>query len=114
MVQNDFLGEADRTVILHRALHQSVPSPSQASSRRRVAVPGWFSNTLRSMLGRGDSCASPTHHAEELVPLMEVVGDHHEHQDRVVEGGQAGDLVDGHVGVVYLEGALRSKARRAL
>ena len=102
LIQDRFLDDNNRAALLCRARHQTV-EPVPGTCNKRLAVPSWFSNSMLSVVGRG-AAAPKGGEGEMLVPVTEALGDHREHQDQLVSGPNAGEVADGNVGVVYLQG----------
>ncbi len=102
LIHDRFLDDNNRAALLCRARHQTV-EPVPGTCNKRLAVPSWFSNSMLSVVGRG-AAAPKGGEGETLVPVTEALGDHREHQDQHVSGPNAGEVADGNVGVVYLQG----------
>jgi hypothetical protein len=102
LVQDRFLDDNNRAALLCRARHETV-DPLPGTCSKRLAVPSWFSNSMLSVVGRG-AAAPKGGEREMLVPITEALGDHREHQDQHVSVPNAGEVADGNVGVVYLQG----------
>ena len=77
--------------------------------RKQLPVARTLSDRILAALAGGsvNSTASTTTTATDetvLLPTFEGLGDHDEHQDQYPSGPSSGEVVDGRVGLVYLEG----------
>ena len=105
-MQEGFLDGPARAALLRSAESDSVSAgaytklPVAASlSERLIGALGRFAPDLARAVGAA-AAGAPT----MLLPFSEFDGHQDDHQDRYREGPQRGQLAEGQVGVVYLEG----------